>query len=118
MIITLGFTESDRNGDYVSFSDGYRIGAPQYAVSITVDDPGGALPPQLWAETAFAACNCPQPSTNPTVAAIQQALADQVRVPLRALSVGDTVTIYGQMWACDPHGWHRVDEPAGDATDQ
>src|SRR5437762_13614228 len=111
MIITVGFTESDRSGDYVSFTDGYRIGAPQFSVTITVDDDDSQLPPELWAECVFTASNSPEPSTNPTVAAIQRALADQVRIPLRSLSTGDTVTVHGQMWTCDAVGWHRVDDP-------
>jgi hypothetical protein len=31
------------------------------------------------------------------------------------LSVGDTVTVHGQMWACEPADWRRVD--GGTATD-
>ena len=40
MIITLGFTESDRDAGYISFSDGYRPGARQQLVTITLEGDG------------------------------------------------------------------------------
>jgi hypothetical protein len=113
MIITLGFTEPDR--DYSSFSDGYRIGARQASVTIVLEGTGSGLSAEQWAEAAFAASNMPGPATDPYTAAIQHALAEQVRIPLRSLSVGDTVTVHGQMLACEPTGWRRVD--ASPATD-
>lgn len=111
MIITLGFTEPRDSDEYLSFSDGYRIGAPQLSVTIALDGNGSRWDAQQWAEATFAASNLPDTAGDPAVAAIQHALAEQVHTPLRALSVGDTVTVHGQMWACDRAGWHRVDDP-------
>jgi hypothetical protein len=115
VIITLGSTESDRTGGYSSFSDGYRTGCTQSSVTIALEGDGNHLCAQQWAEAVFEASNYPGPSNNPTVAAIQHALTEQVRTPLRSLSVGDTVTVHGQMWACEPANWRRVD--GGTATD-
>jgi hypothetical protein len=109
VIITLGFTESDRHRGYTSFSDGYRIGALQMSVTIAIEGGDSRLPAQPWAEAAFVASHQPDPSANPAVAAIQRALAEQVTVPLRTLSVGDTVTVGGHMFACEPAGRRRVD---------
>jgi hypothetical protein len=108
MIITLGFTESNRSRDYSSFADGYRIGAQQVSVTIALEGDGRRLPAQLWAEVVFTASNHPL-STDPLVVAVQHALAEQVHTPLRSLSTGDTVTVHGEMWACESTGWRRVD---------
>lgn len=117
MIITLGFTESDRSRDYSSFADGYRIGARQTSVTIALDGDGSHLSAQQWAEAVFEASNLPTPAADPIVAAIQHALAAQVQTPLRALSVGDTVTVGGRMWACEPVGWRHIDHPHHDGSD-
>jgi hypothetical protein len=109
VIITLGFTESDLADGYSSFMDGYRIGATQLSVTIALEGGGSHLSTQQWAEAAFEASNNPEPASNHTVAAIRHALTEQVHTPLRSLSVGDTVTVHGQMWACESVGWRRVD---------
>jgi hypothetical protein len=109
MIITLGFTESDRDADYISFSDGYRLGARQVSVTIVVDGDGLLLTGEQWAEAAFTASNHPGVAPLGGPWAIQQALAEQVRFPLRSLSIGDTIMVHGQMWACHSVGWRRVD---------
>ena len=115
MIITLGFTESNRDFDYVSFSDGYRVGARQESVTIVLDGDGTALTAEQWAEAAFAASNHLGEAPAGPARAIQLALAEQAEVRLRSLSVGDTVTVHGQMWACEDTGWRRVDtRSAGD----
>jgi hypothetical protein len=106
MIITVGFTQSDR--DYSSFSDGYRLGTRQISVTIALEGDGTNLSGERWAEAVFTASNHPGPSSDPIVAGIQHALAEQVHGGLRSLSVGDTVSVDGQMWACDPDGWHEV----------
>ena len=108
MIITVGFTESDHDRGYSSFSDGYRLGARQISVTIALEGAGTALSGEQWAEAVFTASNYPGGSLDPIVAAIQHALADQVHCRLRSVSVGDTVTAHGQMWSCDPTGWHQV----------
>ena len=117
MIITLGFTESDRDAGYVSFSDGHRHGARQQLVTITLEGAGSQYNAEQWAEAAFVASNHPGEAPAGAARVIQVALAEQVTGPLRSLSVGDTVTVHGQMWACENNGWLLVDEPRpGDLT--
>ncbi|MBO3736659.1 hypothetical protein [Actinoplanes flavus] len=111
MIITLGFTGSDRDAGYVSFSDGYRPGALQQ-VTLDGDGDGDEYSAEDWADAAFSASNHPGLAPAGPARAIQLALAGQVRVRLRSLSVGDTVTVHGQMWACEDVGWRRVGEPS------
>jgi hypothetical protein len=115
MVVTLGFTQSDRTRDYSSFTDGYQLGARQVAVTITVEAAGIDLTDQQWAEAVFVASNDPTPPpADPTtpadraVAAIRHSLATQARFPLRSVSVGDTVTCGGVMLACQPVGWQAV----------
>jgi hypothetical protein len=109
MIITLGFTESDRAAGYVSFSDGYRPGARQTRISLTLDGDGSALSAQQWAEAAYEASNHPGHAHTGPAQAIQRALADQAPGARRSLSVGDTVTVRGDTWACEPSGWRQID---------
>jgi hypothetical protein len=117
VIITLGFTDSDRDADYVSFTDGYRPGARQQLVTITLEGAGSQYNAQQLAEAAFVASNHPGEAPTGPAKAIQLALAEQVHRPLRSLSVGDTVTVHGQMWACENSGWRRVDQhQPGDLT--
>jgi hypothetical protein len=111
VIITLGFTESDRDAGYVSFSDGYRHGARQQLVTIMLEGDGSRYDAEQWAEAAFVASNHPGEAPSGLARAIQLALADQVKVPLRSMSVGDTVTVHGQMWACENSGWRLVNQP-------
>jgi len=110
VIIVLGFTQSDRAADYISFSDGYRVGARQVTVTIALEGDGSQYSAEDWAEAAFVASNYPGQAPAGPARAIQLALAEQVDHPLRSLSVGDTVTVHGQMWACESNGWRRVDE--------
>lgn len=112
MIITLGFTESDRDAGYISFSDGYRPGAPQQQVTLTLEGDGSQYSAEDWADAAFTASNHPGLAPDGPARAIQLALAEQARIRLRSLSVGDTVTVHGQMWACEDVGWRRVDDPS------
>ena len=125
-LITLGFTQSDRSLDYSSFSDGYRLGARQVAVTITVETAGIDLSPEQRAEAVFAASNVPHPLTDLTTAAdraaaaIRHALAAQIHFPTRSVSVGDSITVGGVMLACQPIGWQAVtdlphdDNPGGE----
>lgn len=118
MIITVGFTEPDHQHPYLSLVDGYRIGAPQTSVTIHLPGDGGHRSTQEWAEVVFTAVQHPrsslaEPAPDSDVTAVRRALTDQVHTPLRSLSVGDTVTVGGQMWACESTGWRQVD-PDGD----
>lgn len=113
MLITIGFTESQRDIDYVSFSDGYKIGAKQESVTIALEGETTGTPTIDVLDGVFAAVgNHPTPETLTGFAgAVHVALTEQVWRPIiRSLSVGDTVTVNGQMWACDRDGWHRVDD--------
>jgi len=118
VIITLGFTESDRDNDYCSFSDGYRLGAIQVSVTVAIDGDGRLLTAQQWADAAYVASNHPGQAPAGPARAIQSALAEQVTVPLRSISIGDTVTAHGQMWACESTGWRRIDGPDRPPADQ
>lgn len=114
MLITLGFTESEPAHNYLSYTDGYLVGARQSSVTIVLEGHGRSLAAAKWAQAAFVASNHPGPAPAGPARAIQLALAAQARWPLRSLSVGDTVTVHGQMWACDPQGWQQVGEPGND----
>src|SRR5262245_42585818 len=116
MLITLGFTESDRARGYSSFSDGFRIGARRVCVTIALEGAGTARTAQQRAEAVFAASNDPSSIRDPSVTAIRIALTHQAPGPLRSLSVGDTVTVHGQLLACEPAGWRRIDEQDPDTT--
>jgi hypothetical protein len=115
VIIVLGFTRSDRAAGYISFSDGYRVGARQVTVTIALEGDGLQYSAEDWAEAAFVASNYPGQAPAGPARAIQLALAEQVDHLLRSLSVGDTVTVRGQMWACESNGWWRVEpqQPGG-----
>lgn len=109
LTLTIGFTRSDRADDYSSFADGYRPGAEQDIVEITVESPVGFTGEQ-WAEAVFVASNAPgeghlsdQPGATAVSAALAQARKNGAR--MRSLSVGDTVTINGVRYACTPAGW-------------
>jgi hypothetical protein len=118
MLITLGFTQSDQAAGYSSFTDGYRIGAHQESFTIELEGAGSMYTAAQWAEEAFTASNHPGTAPTQPARAIQLALAEQVSAPLRALSVGDTVTVDGIMLACTPVGFARVDEMGpGDGLD-
>ena len=130
-LITLGFTQSDRDRDYSSFTDGYQLGAQQIAVTVNVDASGIDLTTEQWAEAVFIASNDPHPPADPTsppecaAAAVRHALATQARFPLRSFSVGDTVIADGVMLACQSLGWqavtdlsHPADHTPGDVDKQ
>jgi hypothetical protein len=64
LIITIGFTESDRARDYSSFSDGYRIGALQASLTIALEGAATGVPDEDLLEAVFAAVgNHPAPQT-------------------------------------------------------
>ncbi|MEV7230891.1 hypothetical protein AB0M79_28285 [Polymorphospora sp. NPDC051019] len=109
MLITLGFTQSDPDAGYSSFSDGYRVGVPQLSVTVALEGDGSQFTGEQWAEAAFVASNHAEAAPAGPARALQLAMAEQVSTRLRSLSVGDTVTVHGQMWACTGIGWRRVD---------
>lgn len=111
-MVILGFTRSDRAAGYSSFDDGYRPGAEQRAVALTVHDAPDGLTVEQWAEAAFVASNSPDATSRDFSAtiALRGALdgAASTGVRLRSLSVGDTVTVEGETVACAKAGWERV----------
>ncbi|MEV4539326.1 hypothetical protein AB0J82_36695 [Asanoa sp. NPDC049518] len=110
MLLTLGFTESDPDANYLSYTAGYIVGIRQTSITIVLEGDGRAFTAEQWAQAAFVACNHPHRAPSGPARAIQLALAGQARWPLRSLSVGDTVTVHGQMWTCDAQGWQQVGE--------
>jgi len=111
--VTLGFTQSDRATGYSSF-DGYRPGARQEEVAVEIPTAEA-----YWrtaaeiAEQAFEATNAPYDVTG-LAATFREALYGPGKPSLRALSVGDTVTVarcadgLHTRVACDRVGWVRL----------
>lgn len=112
--ITIGWTKSDRATGYSSF-DGYKPGAKQHTETFDLDfEPDG----NPWddavaiAEAAFHATNAPFV----TAASLAGRMAEAISATgyhgegaHYSLSVGDTVTINGEvMLACGRMGWDRV----------
>lgn len=106
--ITVGWTISDMDAGYSSFSDGYRHGAKQHVETVTVDIPDDWTTEQV-AEAVFVATNSPRPDDT----------AEQIRSAISAtgyngrgahwsFSVGDTVTVGDQTVACANFGWDEV----------
>lgn len=106
--LIIGFTKSDRFGTgYIAPMDGYRVGAEQETVELDYPD----YIESVWdvAERVFIATNAPLEVIDRVGS--QRALYDMLQAtgkPLRALSVGDTVTYDGQTLACERTGWRDV----------
>lgn len=114
MKIILGITRSDRANGYSSFDDGYRPGAEQQAVTLTLPDGFDGLSIEQWAKAMFIASNAPgaSPDEDGAVTALRDALerARRAGCQIRSLSVGDTVTVNGDTVACAKTGWERVED--------
>lgn len=117
-VLLIGLTKSDRQNDYSSFDDGYRPGAAQSVVRVTVTTDEFAPTAVEWAEAVFEAMNAPFDLTGPARLVQEELTRLNTRfgVRMRSLSVGDTVTIAGDpqtgtggtMLACDAAGWVDV----------
>jgi hypothetical protein len=117
--VRIGYTISDRDRDYIPTSDGYWPGAAQHHVTIELPDRpelSSLSGPEL-AEAVFVATNAPADLRRsvPGAAEIAEALygpasnlPEQQRRHLRALSVGDTVTVAGRTLACEPVGFTDI----------
>lgn len=108
--LTIGFTQSDRASDYCSFDDGYRPGARQELVTLTVN--AGGLPEMTaeeWGDAVFEATNAPiggRPgATRRIVDAIAVAHQAGHARRMRSLSVGDTVAVGTERVSCEKRGW-------------
>jgi len=122
--VTIGFTRADRENDYVPTLDGWRPGASQdivdLSVSISEKDGIGGMSTRDVAELVMAITNHPDPTYwqhRQGAKAIEDALklARDAGVPIRAVSIGDTVTVAGRTLACQPRGvfqayWYDVTE--------
>jgi hypothetical protein len=101
-----------RTGDYVPMCDGYREGAKQTTVTLTVAAIDGVAG-ERWADAVFVATNAPGSvvvSDDATMAvhdAIVHGVNGQPVLGVPVLSVGDTVTVDGVRYACAPVGWER-----------
>jgi hypothetical protein len=119
LTVRIGYTISDRDRDYIPTRDGYRPGAAQHSVTVELPDR-----PELarltgfeLAEAVFVATNAPRHLWRSIAAAAAVAeallgptstLPDEQRRHLRALSVGDTVTVAGRTLACEPVGFTDI----------
>lgn len=113
--VTIGWTRSDPDTGYSSFTDGYRPGAAQHRLTVHVsvpDDADVAAAVEAIAEAAFTATNHPAPET---LTGYARQIYDGItasgyhgREAHYSLSVGDTVTVGEVTLACAPTGWQRV----------
>lgn len=102
--VTLGFTASDRPNNYIPMCDGYREGAAQ--TTVTLELPALDASAEECAEAAFVATNAPlEVIESDKLASVVFAALDESPVTVRALSVGDTVTVCGKRFACERVGW-------------
>jgi hypothetical protein len=112
--VTIGWTKH-REGPlaelgYVPFSDQWRPGQPQHEITLWVDTYG--IKPEQVAEVVFTATNHPDPGqlVGPALLVHHGIVATGYRGEEAhwSLSVGDTVTVDGTVWACAPFGWTEV----------
>lgn len=113
-LITIGWTRSDPDTGYSSFSDGYRRGAQQHTETLEINT---ELDPSEIAEAAYHATNAPEGFVE------SGSVADHIAKVLEnrgfdgsqsghySLSVGDTVTVDGYMMACARTGWEVIEPP-------
>jgi len=113
--LVVGYTKVDRDNDYVPMMDGYRPGAEQHEITVTVD-----LPPDmaghLVAELVFIATNAPDLEEDSRAMKIRDAITAtgyKGREAHWSLSVGDTVIVDGTRYACQNSGWQPLVEAAG-----
>lgn len=103
----------DDDETYVPYADGWRPGAAQHVLTLTVD-----LPPKLEAhqvaDLVYYATNAPDLEADPYAGAIRAAIdATGYRGEEAghfSLSVGDTVTVDGIGLACRSAGWGSIEE--------
>lgn len=122
--VRIGYTISDRARDYIPTCDGYRPGAAQHQVSFELPDRpelAGLSAAEL-AEAVFVATNAPAVLARSVLGEAEVAealygpasnLSEQQRRHLRALSVGDTVTVAGRTLACEPVGFTDITHITG-----
>jgi hypothetical protein len=110
--VTIGWTKSDRDNDYSSFSDGYRRGADQHTETIRVEVPADRDAEDI-AEAVFFATNAPYldpASREGKILAAIYANGYHGEGAHFSLSTGDTVTVGDTMLACARFGWEVVND--------
>jgi hypothetical protein len=109
--VTVGWTKSDRDTGYSSFSDGYQRGREQHVEVLEVEGIEH-LALDTIAEYVFVATNSPHAySDEHPITHIRAALERtgyRGRQAHYSLSVGDTVTVDGRTVACGSWGWKPV----------
>jgi hypothetical protein len=114
VIITIGFTQSDRDRGYSSFCDGFHAGAKQERVSVWIPAPLEAHSLEEVAEATFIATNHPDPASLTGLAGeVFQAVETFSRKReryFRSLSVGDTVRTADGRLACVSEGWEQMSD--------
>jgi hypothetical protein len=109
-VVTVGWTKHEaRLGDdgHVPFWDVWKPGRPQHEETVTVALPA-ELSGQQVADAVFHATNAPEVREGTPEHAILAALKHtgyEGREAHWSLSVGDTVTVDGVIWAVDRFGW-------------
>lgn len=109
--ITIGWTRSNMQEGYSSFSDGFKVGASQHSETLEINTD---LDASEIAEAAFRATNAPEGLVAPESVAghIATVLAkrgfDGSQSGHYSLSMGDTVTVDDQVLECASLGWKVV----------
>lgn len=107
MKLVIGFTRLDRVNDYIPMMDGYRDGAAQDEVILEVSEKVEDL---AWCEAVYVATNAPFSIISGESIARELFVA-MIHAPgarfIRALSVGDTVTLDDRRHIVAPVGWQQ-----------
>jgi hypothetical protein len=109
--LVIGYTKMTRDRTYIAAFDGYRPGAAQHVLSVTVNLPPGMEPHRV-ADLVFIGTNAPEldpRSPAGLVLAAIQATGYRGAEAHWSLSVGDTVTVDGIQLACEAAGWTEVE---------
>lgn len=108
--IIMGWTKSDQTDEtYRPLMDGYRVGADQHELELTIVTSGATTDEIL--EAAFAATNAPGHLAGLSgliQGRIAQAGYRGAEAGHYSLSVGDTVTLNGVRYAVERMGWTKV----------
>jgi len=112
-VITVGYTQGNRDAGYVPMIEGYRPGAAQHVLTISVQlSPD--LEDQQIAELVFIATNAPDLDAGTPEQRIRDAIVDTGYKGTEAhwsLSIGDTVRVGGSpLLACGDVIWTTVEE--------
>lgn len=112
-VLVIGYTQPQRHAaeDYVPTMDGYKPGARQHELMITVPLPPNLQPHRI-AELVFIATNAPELDPGSPEELIRLAIEDTGYKGAEAhwsVSVGDTVAIEGgPRYACENVSWIEV----------